>query len=386
MKIVDVCAFLSPHGGGVKTYIEQKLAIGAQLGHEIVIIAPSDHDETVVHGPGARIVYLASPRFPLDRKYWYFDDEERLHAAITAEAPDFLEASSPWRSASMVGRWPGPAPRSLIMHADPLSAYAYRWFGPFLSRRRIDRSFEIFWDHLRELGRAFDLVVCASRELRDRLADGGVAHTALHPMGIEAGLFAPERRNARIRRDLLELCDLPEEAHLLISIGRLAPEKRLPMIVDAVAAASRTLPLGFVILGAGSQKRRILGQIAGNPHIRLLPPERNRAKFATLLASADALIHGCEAETFCMAAAEARASGIPVIVPDRGGAADHAGGGAGVTYAAGNAQAAAEAIHALFAGEVSLSVEAVPVVTMTEHFVRLFADYERIAAAARQAA
>ncbi|MFC3174298.1 glycosyltransferase [Novosphingobium bradum] len=386
MKIVDVCAFLSPHGGGVKTYIEQKLAIGPRLGHEIVVIAPGDHDEVIGHGPGARVVKLASPRFPLDRKYWYFDDEPRLHAAISAEAPDFLEASSPWRSASMVGRWPGAAPRALIMHADPLSAYAYRWFGGVLSRETIDRRFERFWEHLRDLGQAFDTVVCASRELQERLLEGGVANAVLHPMGIEAGLFGPERRSAAVRRDLLALCDLPEEAHLLISVGRLAPEKRLPMVVDAVEAASHSLPLGLIVLGAGSQKRRLLAQIAGNPHIRLLSPERNRVKFATLLASADALIHGCEAETFCMAAAEARASGIPVIVPDRGGAADHAGGGAGVRYAAGNAQAAAQAILDLFAGAVPLSSEPVPVVTMAEHFTRLFADYERIASAARRAA
>ena len=73
------------------------------------------------------------------------------------------------------------------------------------------------------------------------------------------------------------------------------------MIVDAVAAASQKLPIGMVILGAGKHKQRILKQIAGNPHIRLLKPEKDRIKFATILASADALIHGCEAETFCMA-------------------------------------------------------------------------------------
>ena len=40
MKVVDVCAFYTPHGGGVKTYIERKLKIGAAMGQEIVIIAP----------------------------------------------------------------------------------------------------------------------------------------------------------------------------------------------------------------------------------------------------------------------------------------------------------------------------------------------------------
>ena len=371
----------------MKTYIEQKLAIGPRLGHEIVIVAPGDHDAVIERGPGAKVIQIASPRFPLDRKYWYFDDEPRLHAVISAEAPDFVEASSPWRSASMVGRWPGRAPRAVVMHADPLSAYAYRWFGALLSRETIDRRFEMFWDHLRELGQAFDLVVCASGELQSRLDDGGVANTSLHPMGVEPGLFSPGRSDPEVRRQLLEVCDLPEDANLLIGVGRLSPEKRWPMVIDAVAAASRSLPIGLVLLGGGRQKRRILAEIGGNPHIRLLTPERNRIKFATLLASADALIHGCEAETFCMAAAEARACGVPVIVPDRGGAADHARGGAGITYQAGNAQSAAEAIVTFFTGTGAAAArEAVrteATVTMEDHFARLFSEYENIAQAAR---
>lgn len=374
LRIVDVCAFYSPHGGGVKTYVEQKMRIGPQLGHEIIILAPGDRHQVIERGPMARIVTIPAPRFPLDRKYWYFKDEEALHAAITALAPDFLEVSSPWRSASMVARWPGDAPRALVMHADPLSAYAYRWFEPIMSREAIDRSFEPFWRHLRELGHQFERVVCASGELRDRLAAGGVANTVLHPMGIEAGLFSPKRRSPALRRRLLDMCGLSENAKLLIGVGRLSPEKRWPMIVDAVAAASQTMPIGLVLLGVGSQKTRILKQIAGNPHIKLLKAEKDRAKFATILASADALIHGCEAETFCMAAAEARASGVPVIVPDRGGAADHARGGAGVTYHAGSAMAAAQATLRLLRN-LPKAPPAVEIISTQGHFEALFADY-----------
>ncbi|MBU6266929.1 MAG: glycosyltransferase [Sphingomonadales bacterium] len=373
MKIVDVCAFLSPHGGGVKTYIEQKLRIGPELGHEIVVLAPGDSHSVTEHGPGARIVTIPSPRFPLDRKYWYFDDETALHAALDAEQPDFVEVSSPWRSPAMVARWASDVPRALVMHADPLSAYAYRWFGPLLRRETIDRSFEPFWQHLREMGQSFDRVVCASGELRDRLAAGGVANTVLHPMGVEEGLFSPERRSAEMRSRLLELCDLPPEAHLLIGIGRLSAEKRWPLVIDAVTAASQHLPIGLVILGQGSQRGRILRHIGGNPHVRMLAPERDRQRFATLLASADALVHGCEAETFCMAAAEARASGVPVVVPDRGGAADHAAGGAGLSYQAGNALAAAEAIRTVLTTPPARPAQAQQ--TMHGHFAGLFADY-----------
>ncbi len=384
MKIVDVCAFYSPHGGGVKTYVEQKLALGPSLGHDITILAPGDEYAVIEKGPGARIVTLPSPRFLLDRKYWYFREEDALHAELDRLDPDFVEVSSPWRSAAMVARWSGAAPRSLVMHADPLSAYAYRWLGSVFTRATIDRRFEPFWKHLRELGQSFDRVVCASRELRERLAAGGVAHTVLHPMGIEAGAFSPARRNLALRRRMLALCGLPDTARLLIGVGRLSAEKRWPMVVDAVAAASQSLPIGLIIIGAGNQKQRIARQIAGNPHIRLLGIERDRAKFAALIASADALIHGCEAETFCMAAAEARASGVPVIVPDRGGAADHARGGAGITYRAGSPLAAAHATLRLLAHPPKGPFP--PAVTTRGHFEALFADYAGVIGARREVA
>lgn len=374
MRIVDVCAFHSPQGGGVKTYIDQKLRLGPELGHEIIILAPGDRDETIVHGPQAHTVTISAPRLPLDRRYWYFNDQAALHRALDAIEPDFVEVSSPWRSASMVEAWRPNVPRALVMHADPLSAYAYRYLEPLMKRERIDRRFEGFWEHLRRLGNSYDRVVCASRELRDRLAAGGVSNTVLHPMGVQEGVFSPANHNPDVRRALLERCDLPEEAHLLLGIGRLSAEKRWPMVVDAVTAASAQSPIGLVLLGAGKQGDRILRHIGGNPHIRVLEPERDRQRFATILASADALIHGCEAETFCMAAAEARASGVPVIVPDRGGAADHARDGAGLTYRSASAVSAARAIGELFAHERERV--AAPQATMRDHFLALFADYE----------
>ena len=154
MRIVDVCAFYTPHGGGVKTYVEQKLLLGPQLGAEIVILTPGDEHAVIEYGPKARIVTIPSPRLPVDKNYWYFGDKAALHAALDALAPDIVEVSSPWRSPSWVAEWRAPVPRALFMHADPLAAYAYRWFEPHLSRTAIDRLFGRFWRHLGGLAQA----------------------------------------------------------------------------------------------------------------------------------------------------------------------------------------------------------------------------------------
>lgn len=336
MRIVDVCAFYSPRGGGVRTYVGQKLAVAEEMGHDITILAPGDKREVLDVGRSARIMILPSPRFPLDRKYWYFQDEAAIHSALDELNPDLVEASSPWRSPLMVANWRPEIPKSLMMHADPLSAYAYRWLEPLLARETIDRRMDRYWRHLRRLGSLFDAVICANKDLGGRLIDGGVRNVMIVPMGVEAGFFSHRRRDLDLRAKLLEQCDLPPRATLLVAAGRLAPEKRLPMIVEAATIAGRQRPIGLVIFGEGRERASVTRAIAGNPHIRLFHPERDRAKFATILASSDALIHGCEAETFCMAAAEARASGIRVVVPDRGGAADFACHGGGLTYRSGD--------------------------------------------------
>ena len=101
MRIVDVCAFYSPSGGGVKTYVERKLRAGAMAGHEVIILAPSDSDE-VMEANGGRIVMMPARRFPLDRRYSYFNDEQSLHDMLDRLQPDLVEASSPWSSAGML--------------------------------------------------------------------------------------------------------------------------------------------------------------------------------------------------------------------------------------------------------------------------------------------
>ena len=380
MKIVDICAFYAPQGGGVRTYIDQKLVAGPARGHEIVVVAPGPESRTEWRGPGARIEWLAAPRLPVDRRYRYFDSSAALHALLDEELPDFVEASSPWRCASAVASWPGSAPRALVMHADPLAAYAYRWLEAFAEPDLVDRSLDWAWRWFRRLDNAFSAVVSASRSLSSRLTAQGLRNVVTVPMGIDNACFSPALRDADLRARLLARCALPPDATLLLGVGRHAPEKRWPMVVKAVMAAGITHPVGLILVGDGRDRLRILRQIDGNPHIHLLSPIADRPELARLMASADALIHGCEAETFSMVAAEAVASGLPIIAPDRGGAADHAVAGGGLLYAATDPTSAANAIRTFIDGRASRLPRSRPHArTMARHFDELFALYESCA-------
>ncbi|HWJ69630.1 MAG TPA: glycosyltransferase [Sphingobium sp.] len=382
MRIVDVCAFYTPHGGGVKTYVERKLAAARPGVEEVIILAPGARDAVIHEAPGGSIRTIKAPLLPLDRRYRYFQDEVALHAALDALAPDIVECSSPWGSPAMVARWERDVPRALIMHADPLSAYAYRWFGHVASREMIDKGFDWFWRHLRKLDESFDLVISASPGFSARLVEGGMTGVHTIPMGVEAGLFDPARRDSDLRARLLARCGLGPEATLLVALGRHASEKRWPMVFDAVTAAGYQRPIGLVLFGDGRSRSRVFRAAEENPHVHLAAPVTNRQDLATILASADALVHGCEAETFCMVAAEGKASGLPIIVPDEGGASDQFVEGQGARYKARSAAALAAAIADFLAGDpvgarlrATAAAGAVP--TMEAHFETLFNLYAR---------
>ena len=377
MKIVDICAFFAPEGGGVRTYVEQKLAAGPRLGHEIVIVAPGASTRTEARGPAARIEWIRAPLLPLDRRYRYFDSSRLVHSILDRERPDFVEASSPWRSAAAVASWRGAAPRAFVMHADPMAAYAYRWLEGVARPEVVDRGLGWAWNYLRRLDQAFELTVSASDSLTSRLSAAGLRGAVTHRMGVEPGIFSPALRDNGLRERMLRDCALPAEATLLIGVGRHAPEKRWPMIVQAVMKASVERPIGLLLIGDGRERTRLLAEVRGNPHIRLLAPMPRR-ELARLMASCDALVHGCESETFSMVAAEAVASGLPVIVPDRGGASDHARAGGGLCFAAADAEDAARTLRVLIDRGWARSSPTVR--TMTEHFAELFAHYASLTA------
>jgi alpha-1,6-mannosyltransferase len=383
MRIADVSAFYTPSGGGVRTSAEAKLRAAARFGHEMILIVPGERHEVIKRGPGAVLVTIPSPLLPVDRRYRYFDDEAAIHAALDAWQPDHVEASSPWSSAAMVGRWQGGASRSLVMHADPLAAYAYRWLGGFIPTPAIDRMFGWFWRHLRGLGRMFDSVICANDQLTRRLTDGGVDNVETIRMGVEAGLFSPALRSPELREQALCALGLDASATLLVGLGRFSSEKRWEMVLRAVGSAARHQDVGLLLVGDG-RKRAKLELLADRTRTAMVLPQiTDRDELARLLASADALVHGCEAETFCLVAAEARASGTPMIVPDRGAAIDQLVPGGGTVYRGASEVSLERAIRRFIRRGPELqraaAVRSRLARTMDEHFADLFARYEQLA-------
>lgn len=389
MRIIDVNEFYSPTGGGVRTYIDRKMGIMSDLGHELIVIAASSEDSVEERPGGGRIIYVQASRLPFDKNYGLFWDAEPVTRLLDELRPDLVETSSPWRPAWIVGQWQGDAVKTFFMHNDNVSAYALRWFERLAPPQRIEHAFAWYSRYMSSFLDNYDAVVTNGPALEKRLKARGVRIDAAMPLGIERGHFSPALRDERLRAALLAQCDLPPTGHLLLGLGRHHPEKRWRLVIDAVERAGASLPVGLVLLGAGVESRQIEKRIAGSPHIRMFRPVYDRERLARIVASCDALIHGSEAEPFGLVASEAMAAGLPLIVPDTGGCAEIADPHASELYTARDAEAAAVAIHKLFARDPAMlrraaTVAADKVRSDREHTVELMAYYEGLVAQRRR--
>ena len=390
MRIVDVNEFYSPTGGGVRTYVDRKMAILADRGHELIVVAPGRADREEERPGGGRVIYRQSPGMPFDSNYGLFRDAAPIHALLDRFDPDVVECSSPWRPAWIVADWQAKnarrAVKSFFMHNDNVEAYAKTWLENVAAPERIERAFAWYSRYMARFLDRFDTVVTNGPALTKRLRGRGLRIDATMTLGIERRHFSPALRDEGLRASLLAQCGLPAEATLLVGIGRHHREKRWPMVIDAVSRAGERVPVGLVLLGQGMATRALDRHVGESPHIRLFRPVYDRHRLARIMASADAFIHGSSAEPFGLVAYEALASGLPMIVPDEGGAFEASAPAYAETYRAKDAHACAEAIVRLVARDrpalrLAARTAALTVRSDEDHATALIAHYEGVIAA-----
>lgn len=354
MRIVDVNEFYSPTGGGIRTYLDRKMGLMADLGHELIVIAPGAEDAVEARPGGGAVHWLKAPPLLLDRNYRIFVKDEPVWAALDRLKPDIVENSSPWLPAWTVARWRGDALKVYFAHGDLVGTYPQRWLDGVATPLQVEQAFGWYTRYMARFLEHYDAFVTNGPALAKRFERRGLKVDASVPLGIDRDWFSPDLRDEKLRVAMLDQLGLPPEGRLLLGLGRHHKEKRWPLVIEAVEAAANDLPVGLMLLGDGPQRHQLEVLIADSPHIRIFRPVYDRMRLSRIIASCDALIHGSDAEPFGLVAWEALASGLPLIGPDEGGFAEVADPRFAETYAARDTRSAAEAIRRLFARDQAL--------------------------------
>ncbi|MBT9283047.1 MAG: glycosyltransferase family 1 protein [Hydrogenibacillus schlegelii] len=199
-----------------------------------------------------------------------------------------------------------PIVASYHTHLDRyLDYYGLGWLLPVLT------------EYMKWFHRPCRMIYAPSEETIRHLERLGLGPNALFGRGVDTGRFhprPPEQVHA-VRRRL----GVREGETLFLYVGRLAREKDLDVLADAVRGLSDDVlrRSRFVLVGDGPHAEEIKNRFAGLPVV--FPGFLRGEALAEAYAAADWFVFPSSTETFGNVALEALASGVPVIGSAAGG-------------------------------------------------------------------
>ncbi|MCS6953450.1 MAG: glycosyltransferase [Bryobacterales bacterium] len=391
--------------GGVATFYRALLEAANARGHQLRLVVPASEDRIEAVGRFGRIYHVQAPPSPYDSDYrvlWpgtYLRRRGTVAEILRQERPDLVEVCDKYtlhylggllRLGVIGGFRPAVIGLSCERFDDTIRAYlrpaAHRLLRPLCRPYMKWLYFPLFDHH-----------ITVSEYTAEELRAAGRGHRILRgvwirPMGVDLERFSPQRRTPERRRQLLDRLGCPEDATVVLYVGRLAPEKNLDLLAETMAR----LPGRFHLALAGSGI--LADSLARNFRARgvaasFLGHVADRDELADLYANADVFVHPNPREPFGIAPLEAMASGLPLVAPDRGGVRAYANPGnawlvppdpecfaAAVRAAADDAEVRAARVRAARA-----TAERLPWPVVADDFLRLYEELYQLVKEGRNA-
>jgi len=328
VRVLIVTDQYEPMVGGVPT-VTRELAQGlAGRGHTVEVLAPSATGRSVTGASGGlTVARRRSVRWP-----WY--EDQRLGLLGRAGAgeligrfrPDVVHVHSPLTL--------GVAARSAARRRRVPVVYTNHYLPanvrPVTDRGKAARTvLDVgFYGYLTAFANRCDRVTAPTATALLLLREHGLrAPSQVVSNGVDLDLYTPGAPGApdeALRRRYA----LPDGVPLVLSVGRLSPEKRADVLIEAVAAQDATDTV-LALAGSGPDEAR-LRELAA----RLGLAERVRflgfipaTDLPGLYRLADVFAIASEAELQSLVTMEAIASGLPVVAVNAGALGElvHAG-------------------------------------------------------------
>lgn len=311
MNILMMTNTFTPHVGGVARSVEAFSAEFRRRGHRVLVVAPefenmAEDERDVVRIPAIQrfngsdfSVVLPTPGF--------------LNSTVERFRPDVVHSHHPF----LIG---GMALRLAHVHRIPLvfthhtmyEQYTHYVPGDSKALKRFVINLSTSYANL------CSYVIAPSQSVAEILRSRGVTvPIEVVPTGVELERFAGGS-GAGFRA----AANIPEEAFVVGHVGRLAPEKNLAFLAEAVAAFLKSEPRAhFLVVGAGPARGSILGSLARSglaERVHFLGVLEGPLLISAYRA-VDVFAFASMSETQGMVLTEAMAAGVPVVALDAPG-------------------------------------------------------------------
>ncbi|PWT72674.1 MAG: glycoside hydrolase [Proteobacteria bacterium] len=300
-----------PEVNGVAMTIGRMIDGLVRLGHRVQLIRPRQRsDEQPTNSNALQEVLVKGmplPRyaglrvgFPVGgtlRRLWRANRPDVVH--VVTEGP--------------LGSSAVAAARAL---AIPVSSDFHTNFDSYSQHYGVGLLQPLISSYLRRLHNRTACTFVPTRELRDRLHVQGYTSLEVIARGVDTTLFAPERRSSDLRRRW----GAGEDDLVLLHVGRLAPEKNLPVVLIAFEAIHQRLPNARLVLVGDGPQRSALQRKYSRHHFAGM---RHGEDLARHYASGDIFLFPSLTETYGNVTIEALASGLAVVAYDYAAAREH---------------------------------------------------------------
>lgn len=344
MKTLHLTNAWHATSGGIGTFYRSLLSQANQKGHFLRLVVPSDRDRIEEAGTFGRVYHVKSARAPLYFGYrmlyphHYLSPHGRIREILNAERPDLIEICDKYTLPYLGGLLRVHKLQGVDLTAPVIGLSCERmdenmlaYFSGSALGKRFCR-----WYMKNIYFPQFDHHIATSDHTAGELDDASRGHKVrrgvwVMPMGVDTASFSPDLRSAPLRAHLARRCGGHEQSFLLLYAGRLAPEKNLPLLAEAMGnlASRRERDFRLLVAGEGMLRETFqrLCDAAAPGRVCFLEHISSKTELARLYASADVFVHPNPREPFGIAPLEAMASGLALVAPNSGGVTSYADSG-----------------------------------------------------------
>lgn len=314
MKVCDLTQFYSPVSGGVRRYIEQKVAYirRHRPDCEHILVVPGETtgmtgDET------ARVYTIASPLVSRTSRYRALLKLHLVEEILEKEQPDIIESGDPYQVAwKAIASGDGLGlPVVGFYHSHFPEAYI-RSVAKYFGGTAVAMAEDISRRYVKTLYNKFARTFVPSPTLTKLLGAWGVERLENVDLGVDVDIFKPsDEPSLGLRREL----GVPEGSRLLLYVGRLAAEKNVATLLEAfrLLAGEENARYHLLAVGDGLLRPAVLKLREETGGVTWRQYCQDPGELARLYRAADIFVHPGVQETFGLVTLESQACGTPVV-------------------------------------------------------------------------
>lgn len=309
MRIAVFTDTFEPEINGVtKTLQKMRLAMEAR-GIEYLFFVPGEgpfESETSRTASFASFRFFAYPQCRIA-----LPDYGAVKRRLDAFKPDIIHLTTPFSIGLCGARYAREQgiPHTATYHTD---------FPEYLDHYGLGILKKGAWQFFKWFHDSSDINFAPSEQTRLKMETMGIPRLALWKRGIETERFNPRFRDGDLR---LGWTNGNGDIPCLVHVGRLAREKELDVLMDAVDILNaKEVPFRLVFVGDGPMRAQLEARAASNVRFS---GYRTGADLSRHYASGDLFCFTSGTETYGNVLLEAMASGLPAVSVREGGASEN---------------------------------------------------------------